>query len=90
MSHTWLLLVFGRFHFILQGGGTSCTDVESVNFNTEGSNTASVVNSVGKFYCCETINMRSENWSISWSLIVKPTTSFVLVITNFSQYRYPE
>ena len=40
--------VFDRFYVILQGGGTSCTDVESVNFNTEGSNTTSVVNSVGK------------------------------------------
>ena len=49
------------FTFILQGEGTSCTDVESVNFNTEGSNTASVVNSVGKFYCCGTVNMNSKN-----------------------------
>ena len=67
MSYSWLFVVFDRFYVILQGGGTSCTDVESVNFNTEGSNTASVVNSVGKFYFSFITQMSSENWTFSWS-----------------------
>ena len=44
---------------------TSCTDVESVNLNTEGSNTASAACSVGKYISaigCYRLNTLSIKW----------------------------